>query len=896
MSDAPGAPKRLRCEYLENPLGLGETRPRLSWEIDDPRTGAVQTARQIHASASESDLLAGRADLWDSGKVDSGESIHVRYDGSPLGSRQRCWWRVRTWDARGAPSPWSAPAFWETGLLDAGEWAGEWISLAPRPTDRSLPCPMLRRTFRVERPVRRARLYATAMGLYEARINGRRVGDDLFTPGWTDYKVRIQYQTYDVAPLLRRGENAIAAVLGDGWACGYLIWENRRALWADRPALLAQLMIDYEDGSTETIATDGRWRAGTGPILESDIYNGETFDARLEMPGWDAPGFDDSSWAAATTVERPKAPLVAPVSQPVRRIEEIRPKEITEPEPGRFIFHLGQNMVGWVRLKVREKPGTRIVLRFGEMLKADGTLYTDNLRAAKATDVYICRGGGDEVFEPHFTFHGFQYAEVSGLGARPALDAVTGVVIHTAAPVSGRFECSSDMVNRLQSNIRWGQKGNFLDVPTDCPQRNERLGWTGDAQVFARTACFNLDVAAFYTKYCRDLADAQQPDGRFPDVAPNVLGPGGNCAWADAGVIVPWTVYLCYGDTAILDRHFDAMARWVDFMERESDGLIRPEYGYGDWLSIDGANPGAPTTPKSLIGTAYFALCARLVARAAELTRRSGAAARYRALEARVVAAFNREFVTPGGRVVGHSQTGYLLALGFDLLPPEKRPAAERHLLADLERRKWHLSTGFVGTPLLAPVLTRIGRTDAAYRLLMQDTYPSWLYPILQGATTMWERWNSYTKEGGFGDVGMNSFNHYAYGAIGQWLYATVAGLDLDPDRPGYRHAIIRPEPGGGLTWAEAELHTPYGLLRSRWELDGRRMTLALAVPANTTATLRLPVGSPDGLTIGGTVPEKAAGVSDLYVSEGRVRCELAAGRYDVVVPEIVTADITETR
>ncbi|MBM4048654.1 MAG: alpha-L-rhamnosidase, partial [Planctomycetes bacterium] len=788
----PAAPQHLRCEYLVDPLGLDARVPRLSWEVNDVRIGAVQSAYQVLAASCPELLARGRGDVWDTGKVKSDQSVHVAYAGRPLASRERVCWKVRTWDGHDAPSPWSAPAVWEMGLLDRGEWVGQWISVAPREGKSSEPCPFVRRGFALSKPVRRARVYVTARGVYELRLNGGKVGQDYFTPGWTDYKVRIPYQVYDVTSALRQSENVLGAILGDGWACGYLVWEGNRSLWAKQPSLLAQLVIEFADGSTQTIATDATWRATTGPLLMSDIYNGETYDARREMPGWDAPGYDDSAWTAAHVVEPTSALLVAKPGPNVRAISERRPVQMTEPAAGVYVFNMAQNMVGWVRLKIRAAAGAYVRLRFAEMLNKDGTLYTDNLRSAKCTDEYVCKGAGEELYEPRFTFHGFQYVELTGCPYKPSLDAVTAVVLHSDTPPTGLFECSHPMVNKLQSNILWGQKGNFLEVPTDCPQRNERLGWMGDAQVFVRTACFNLDVAAFFEKWMVDVEDAQDTDGAYPDVAPKVTQGKGVAAWADAGVIVPWTVYLCYGDVRILERHYVSMARWIACMKNEAresvrlgrsvtTDLIRPDRGFGDWLAIDAPDPGRAPTPKDLIGAAYFAHCASLMAKIARILGKDADAKEYAELADRVKAAFNREYVTPAGRVLGHTQTSYLLALAFDLLPESLRPKALEHLVNDIQKRGWHLSTGFVGTPLLAPTLTRFGRTDVAYKLLLQDTYPSWFYPIHQGATTMWERWNSFTKEHGFGPVGMNSFNHYAYGSIGEWMYATIAGIDLDP-------------------------------------------------------------------------------------------------------------------
>jgi alpha-L-rhamnosidase len=835
----------LRCEHLENPLGLDETRPRLSWQIEDERSGARQTAWQV-AAARSAEQLDRKPDLWDSGRVRGDQCLDVEWKGRQLTSRQRVFWRVRVWDARGQPSAWSEAAFFEMGLLKASDWTARWIGRPLESRDGSQPCPFLRHGFELAPGIARARLYVTARGLFELHLNGQRVGQDYFTPGWTDYRKRIQYLVYDVTNQLQPGGNAMGAILGDGWYAGYLVWAGTRFLYGDQLSLLLQLEVEYADGKRDVVCSGPEWRTSFGPLLRSDLYNGETYDARREMPGWSTAGFDDSGWQAAGVLAPPEAALAGCRSRPVRRQEELPVRAQTEPAFGVHVFDLGQNMVGWARVKVRAPAGQQVTARFAEMLNEDGTLYTANLRSAECTDRYVCKGGGEEVYEPRFTFHGFRYVELTGLCEKPSPADVTGVVLHTEIPATGEFECSDPLVNRLQRNIVWGQKGNFLEVPTDCPQRNERLGWTGDAQVFIRTACFNRDVAAFFTKWCTDLEDAQHEDGAFPHVAPDVIRDGGRgcAAWADAGVICPWTIYLCYGDRRMLERQFASMARWVEWRRKNSRNLICSSACFGDWLAIDVAegDAGRSPTPRDLIATAYFARTAGIVAREAGILGRRADAKKYAGLATQVTAAFNREFVSPNGRLAGDTQTGYLLALGFDLLPESKRAYAVERLVGDIERRKWHLSTGFVGTPLLAPVLSRFGRTDVAYKLLLQRSYPSWLYPILQGdATTMWERWNSYTKEKGFGDAGMNSFNHYAYGAIGEWMYSTVAGIELDPEEPGYKQIIFRPQPGGGLTWARGELMTRYGKAACSWKVEGGRLAVKVTVPPNTRATVILP-------------------------------------------------------
>ncbi len=883
--------KQLRCEYLTDPLGLGIQAPRLSWVLESSRRGERQTAYQVIAASSVARLAAGDADLWDSGKVASTQTNHVRYDGLALTSRQRVWWQVRAWDADEQPSAWSEPAWWEMGLLERDAWIGRWIGgpLVGGPRTSS-PAPFLRKGFALAQEVRSARLYATALGVYEIEINGQRVGEDIFTPGWTDYKKRVQYQVYDVTGLLTAGDNVIGAVLGDGWYCGNVAAFGRQ-LYGDRPKLLAQLEITLADGRVVTIATDGSWKTAYGPLLEADLIMGEGYDARLAFGGWSAAGFDDTAWwvtsvTLAPTFPDPGIELSPMRGQPVRRQEELRP--IAPPAQFRgwvsskWIFDMGQNMVGWVRLKVRGPAGTTVTLRFGEMLNPDGTLYTANLRTARATDTYTLRGDGEEIWEPRFTFHGFRYVELSGLPGDVTMDAITGIVVHSDAPLAGAFECSDPLINQLQRNIQWGQKGNYLEAPTDCPQRDERLGWTGDAQVFIRTGIFNRDVAAFFTKWQRDLADSQSAQGAFPMVAPSVLGPDGGPAWADAGIICPWTVYRCYGDTAILAEHYDSMARYIAYLESASKDLIRsyegfPGFpGFGDWLALDGSGLTDGGTRKDLIGTAFFAYSTRLMSRIAGILGKAADAEKYARLFEDVRAAFQKAFVAPSGLMAGGTQTSYVLALHFDLLPTELRPVAVEQIVRDIQKRGGHLSTGFVGASYLPFVLSEGGRLDVAYNLLFQKTWPSWLYAVTQGATTIWERWDGWTHDKGFQDIGMNSYNHYAYGAIGEWLYSGVAGLDLDRDRPGYEHIIIRPHPGGGLTHARAEYNSIRGKVISGWRIEAGRLTLDVTIPANSSATIYLPTA--DGAQV--TEDGGMAGVTFLRAEARRAVYEVGAGVY----------------
>jgi alpha-L-rhamnosidase len=878
----------LRCEYKVDPLGIDVRQPRLSWQLTADGRGVVQAAYQVRVAEREDGLAANP--IWDTGRVDSDQSIHVVYEGPALASAQRYYWQVRVWDGDGTVSDWSAPAFWEMGLLDISDWRASWISPAweEDPTVPQ-PAPMLRTTFTVERDVQAARAYVTSLGLYEVQLNGQRVGDQVFTPGWTSYDTRLQYQTYDVTALLQEGDNAIGATLSDGWYRGYLGWSDQRNVYGERLALLLQLRITYTDGRVQIVGTDASWKATTGPIRMADIYNGEHYDARLERPGWSGTGYDDSGWAGVRLFDHPKDILIAPAGPPVRRIEEITPIAILHTPGGDTVFDMGQNMVGRVRLAVRGASGTTVTLRHAEVLDREGNFYTDNLRGAAQTVRYTLKGGGDELYEPHFTFHGFRYVAVDGLPGTPTPENLTGVVIHSDMTPTGSFETSKPLVNQLQHNIAWGQKGNFLDVPTDCPQRDERMGWTGDAQVFARTAAFNMDVAGFFTKWLGDLAADQKTNGSIPFVIPDVLSRGSNTGggatgWADAGVVIPWTLYLTYGDTRILETQYESMQAWIGYMEDRAGGdlIWDGDFHFGDWLAYNTERsdyPGA-TTDKDLIATAYFAYSTSLLQRIASVLGKEDDAARYAALEEGVKEAFRQEYVTANGRVASNTQTAYAIALSFGLMPEGQEAEAARRLAQDVRTFRNHLTTGFLGTPLLSHSLSDHGYLDVAYDLLNQDTYPSWLYPVTMGATTIWERWDGIKPDTSFQDAGMNSFNHYAYGAIGEWLYRVVAGLETDPAEPGYKRLIIRPQPGGGLTYARAALNTMYGLAASAWELREGRFRLDVTVPSNTHATVRLPHAMLAQVTEGGRAVGAAGGVARAFQEGEAVIVEVGSGQY----------------
>lgn len=889
MAESAVKVQNLRCEYEVNPIGIDVLTPRLSWELGSDQRSQRQTAYHILVASTEDNLRKNQGDLWDSGKVASDQSVHIPYSGKPLSSRQTCYWKVRVWDREGKVSDWSKPAYWEMGLLQPSDWKAQWIGFlgGKNPSDPGVgemgPCPYLRRSFSLSKPVKRARFYATALGLYELRLNGKKVGDHIFPPGWTDYRKRVMYQTYDVTSLLKPGENAIGVILGDGWYAGFVGLGGRNR-YGKFPLFFGQLEIEYTDASTEVITSDHSWKGSYGPILHSDMLMGETYDARREIPNWDQPGFNDTTWESALVVRPedqgiPSPQLVAQVGPPVRKTMELKTKKVTEPSPGVFIFDLGQNMVGWARLKVKGPKGTEVTLRFAEMLNPDGTLYTANYRGAKCTDKYILKGDSEEAYEPRFTFRGFRYVEVTGYPGKPGPEAITGIVVHSDTPLTGKFECSNPLLNQLHHNILWGQRGNFLSVPTDCPQRDERLGWTGDAQIFARTAAFNMEVASFFTKWMIDLEDAQSPNGAFPDVAPRVAAGEGTPAWGDAGVVIPWTVYQVYGDTRILERHYEAMAKWIDYLKNHSQNLIRPDAGYGDWLNVNAE------TPKDVLATAYFAYSTRLLSRIARALGREADAKKYEDLFQEIKKAFNQAFVKSEGRIKGDTQTAYVLALHFDLLPEEKRPLAVQYLVEDIQKRGGHLSTGFVGTAYLPHVLTQNDHLELAYRLLNNDTFPSWLFMVKNGATTIWERWDGWTPEKGFQDPGMNSFNHYAFGSIGEWMYKTIAGISEDPEKPGFKHILIHPRPGGGLTSAKGEYYSLYGPILSSWKIAHYTFTLKVSIPVNTIATVYIPTADREKIQESGKPADQAEGVRFLRMEKGAAVYEVGSGEYQFTSP-----------
>ncbi len=744
--------------------------------------------------------------------------------------------------------------------------------------------PYLRKSFTVENPIRSARLFATALGVYELSLNGTRVGDQYLAPGWTDYRKRIRYQVYDVTSQLQQGANALGAVVAPGWFCGHAGLFNAVQFYGDAPALLTQLEITFEDGTTQRIVSDDSWKQHKGPWLQADLLKGETYDATAAIADWNSSGFDANDWLPTAKREESRN-LQSDISEPIRVIAELPSKVLTEPAPGRWTFDLAQNMVGVIRLRIQAPRGTTITIRHAEMLKPDGTIYTDNLRAADSTDRYICSGNGVETWQPRFTFHGFRYVELTGLPSKPEIDAVTGIVLSSDTPIVGEFECSDPRINQLQSNIVWGLRGNYLSIPTDCPQRDERMGWMADAQVFLPTAMLNADVAAFMTKWMTDVTDAQRADGAHSDVAPAMNGLNyGTPAWGDAGVIVAWLMYRHYGDKRILERNIDSMIRWVQWCKTNSTDLIRDKArgnDYGDWLSINA------DTPKDLIGTAYFAHAADIVARSLATLGREDESAQYRELFHAIRKAFLAKYLMDDGRLTGDTQCNYVLALQFDLLHDafDGDGQAIRHLAEAIEAKNNHLSTGFVGVSHLLNALTEHDRVDIAYRLLMQDTFPSWLFQVKHGATTIWERWNGWTPETGVHpDASMNSFNHYALGSCGQWMFANAAGIGQEADSRGFDRPVIRPRIGGGLTSACGKHRSMHGEIACEWAINNGTLTIDVTIPVNTTARVMLPVDSDKVGLESGKRLEDAEGVAALR-KNGELTLRVESGSYRFTMP-----------
>jgi alpha-L-rhamnosidase len=878
----------LKTENRINPIGLDVQQPYFSWNLLSDQRNVMQTAYEIRVGTIPAALVKGEG-IWKSGKINSDQSIHVPYAGAALSSGTKYYWQVRVWDNKGKTSPWSNLTHWQMGLLAADKWKAQWIEPGYK-EDSAFAAPLMRKEFNSTKKIKSATAFITAHGLYEAQINGKRVGDAYLTPGWTSYNKRLQYQVYDVTALLKNGANAIAVTLGDGWYRGNFSFDHRRNIYGKDIALLFQLELTYTDGTTENVVSDASWKSSTGAIRSNGIYLGETIDARQEKNGWTTAGYNDAGWSNVKTADHSKAVLIATYNEPIQQQERFAARKLISTPKGEKVIDFGQNLVGWVRVKLNGKAGDTVKISHAEVLDKEGNFYTANLREAKAQSVYVLKGSGDEWFEPHFTFFGFRYIKVEGISSELKPENFTAVALYSAMPQTGSFKSSNQKINQLQHNIEWGLRGNFLDVPTDCPQRDERMGWTGDAQAFFRTASFLRSVNNFFTKWMKDVSADQLKSGSVPHVIPNVLGEegwaaGGSAGWADVSTIIPWEMYLVYGDKRILENQYSSMKAWVGYMQSQSTkDLWNKGSHFGDWLfytMADDNDGNAAITNKYLIAQCFYAYSTQLLINAAKELGKSDDVVTYTALLQRIKTAFLNEYTTPNGATMSNTQTSYVLALQFDLFPEAMRQQAADRLVANIKQYGNHLTTGFLGTPYLCHVLSRYGYADVAYTLLLQETYPSWLYPVTKGATTIWERWDGIRTNGDFQAITMNSFNHYAYGAIGDWMYRVMVGLDIDKDGIGYKKIRIQPHIGGSFKHASAAYETPYGKLSSGWKIENGTLTLQAEVPANTTATIYIPASDATEVLENGLPLSLVKEIEVVGMEKGSVLVRVGSGSYD---------------
>ncbi len=875
----------LRLESLENPIGIDEVQPRFSWQVQADGFAAHQSAYQIQVADEH-------GDVWDSGKIDSDLSHHIRYAGEALSPLTRYQWQVKIWDAAGNESEWARAEF-VTAVYENHEWQADWIHY---PLVNMLPSEYVRRSFKINKEIKSAFLVMTAKGVFDPYLNGQRICDDYLSPGWTDYFKRQHYRVYDVKEHLGQGEQYLGAIVAEGWYAGQ-VGSHRPNIYSNLTYLLAELHITYSDGSTEQIVTDDKWEMSHGAYLQASIMHGEHYDARLELTDW-CKGGEKGNWKPVTVKSFKDAQertwdrnepvalstnLRAHPGVPVRAIETFQAKKVHEAEAGAYIYDFEQNLAGVVRLHLDLPAGTCLRLRHAEMITPEGSMYVENLRSAVATDIYICKGGG-EIYDPRFTFHGFRYVEISGINQPLDLDKVEVVALGSDTPDAGTFSCSNDMLNQLQSNIRWTQRANFLEIPTDCPQRDERLGWTGDAQVFISTACANADVESFFRKWLNDMEDSQREDGTLPNVIPATpMGGNADAAWGDAITVCPTDLYTAYGDPELLADWYPRMKAFCEYYQLniQEDGTRGGTFCFGDWLALDVEDftQCGGGTPKDLIQTAFYNWSFRLTAQAARHAGKEDEAKDLEERAAKAAAAFDKKYFDADGKSHCDTQTSYVLALHFELIPEEKRQAAVKHLVDNIHRHDDHITTGFVGVSYLLPTLAKYGELDIAYKLLENKTFPSWGYSIENGATTIWERWNGWVKDVGPGDPNMNSYSHYAYGSVGAFMYGTLAGLK--PLEPGFKKASLAPYPGGTITQAAYTYDSIVGQWQIDWVQKDEAFDCAFSIPANTSALVSLPVASPEQIQINGQALSEHQGISNIAVVDGRVQFDAQSGSYE---------------
>lgn len=896
----------LRCEYLENPIGVDIYTPCLSWQLSSEEQTVSQSAYRILVAESLENLSSEENLIWDSGRVASANSLHIPFAGKALKAEKRYYWTVQVWDREGHLGETPQTAYWQMGLGNRERWQAKWIGFktnvdeAVRPPGQAgndsqffgegdamlnmRPPAYFRRAFELQERVSSAVLYITARGIYDVSINAQAITENRLTPGWTDYHKSIEYQTYDVTPFISKGENVIGVILADGWYAGYLGPGGNRGIYGDTGSFLAQLKLSFADGSEILIVSDESWKANEGALRYAEIYHGEYYDARREEIGWNKPQFNDRYWQAVTLFDMPDVKLDAQLLQPIRVTETLSPIAIDELESGVYLVDMGQNMAGWVRLKAKGAAGTKIQLRFAEALLPDGRIDTLNLNSARASDTWILRGEGREIFEPRFTYHGFRYVEVSGYPDVLTADDISACVLHVDLPLTGAIESSSPMVNKIVENTLWSQRSNFYSVPTDCPQRAERLGWTGDVFGFSQTAAYNMDCGAYYRRWMNMLIEAQSDEGAFPNVVPRVaVLADGAPAWGDVGIYLPWLMYQVYGDKRIIERHYRAMTRWMEYILEANLNFLwqkRRNPDFGDWLAYN------DYSPNEVVATAIWAMDALWMADMADILGLSQNAMHYRKIHQNIADAFAEAYIS-NKRIEGDTQAVYVLSLAAEILSDEMKQAAIERLVQLIQDRDWHLSTGFVATPLLMTVLSENERSDVAYRLLLQDSLPSWGYMVKQGATTQWERWDGdieMRRLHGLDDsprsfahpvigelAGMNSYNHFALGSVTGWIYQYILGIQSLAG--GFQKLLIKPHIDVGLDYARGHYDSIRGRIAVSWEKSQGKLDFEISIPANVTAQVILPSDNP---------AHDAQAIAKASSAEQAIELELGSGTYHI--------------
>lgn len=840
---------RLYMNYEQNPEGVTEM-PQFGWELESDRRNVKQVSYRIQTAKDE----AFEKVVFDSGVVKSEESAHVFAEGVKLESARRYFVRVKVNDGQ-EETLWSETGTFVTALVDGEKWQAPFVSAETDDTYKEVSKgTYVRGIFEIKKGIKEAYAYTTALGLYNFYLNGEKVGEDEMTPGWTSYQRHLLYQTYDVKKYLKQGVNAGGAMLAAGWYKGVMGLTKARNNYGDKTAFAMELVIRYEDGETEIICTDESWKGCDSPVVFAEIYHGETYDAALEIPGWSEAEEPEADWRSVVTVPFNTEALRAQTGARVRMMDKMPAKRIFTTPKGERVIDFGQNMTGRVHVTAHGKAGDVIELHCFEILNpVDGNVYLDNMRTARTTEKYVFAREETVTWYPRFTYMGFQYAMIVSYPGEPKCEDFMAYTMHSNMEATGKLSCSNPLLNQLHHNYLWGLKGNFLDVPTDCPQRDERLGWTGDAQIFCRTACYLMNTYTFYKKWLHDLEVDQTPEGGVPHVVPNIeegrtdgnwllsQGPHSAAAWADAAVINPWTMYLMFGDKVILEKQYKSMKGWIDFMRAHAvDNIWNYKLQFGDWVALDaeeGSYFGA--TPNDLTCTAYYAYSTGLFAKIAKYLGKPEAE-EYAELEKAIIRKFQDTFWDENGNMTAQTQTSHIVALYFKLTPEKYLQSTVDGLKRLLDKENGHLVTGFVGTPYFCHALSQNGCVKEAYELLQKEDFPSWLYQVKKGATTIWEHWDGIKDDGSMWSADMNSFNHYAYGAIGEWMYRVMAGIEADEDAPGFKHTVIYPRIGGGLTYTEAEYHSVYGDIYVRWEVEGNKVILEVSIPANTTAALRL--------------------------------------------------------